>query len=174
MADQWANVGKEVIVATLDSTYERKPFGKVCELLAVAEHVIKLQANCDGCKINKASYTWRKIHSNEICLVGGAESYEPLCRRCFYIRSQNLHENDLDIQTELVQGNTQKDDIEDHLSTKDNSNTKSEISEDLHDINVQVTPLKLKDENIGGKQIPKKGKFVNDQCLENQEIEIKA
>ena len=44
-----ANKGIIVIVAALDGTFQRKPFGKILELLPLAEKVTKLTAVCVYC-----------------------------------------------------------------------------------------------------------------------------
>lgn len=40
---------KTVIVAALDGTYQRKPFGTVLDLIPLAENVVKLSAVCMIC-----------------------------------------------------------------------------------------------------------------------------
>lgn len=47
-----ANAGKVVIVAALDGTYQRQPFGAVCDLMARCEHVVKLTAVCTTCGLD--------------------------------------------------------------------------------------------------------------------------
>ena len=44
--EEMANTGKCVIVAALDGTFERKPFGSVLELIPLSESVTKLDAVC--------------------------------------------------------------------------------------------------------------------------------
>ncbi|RLN48305.1 hypothetical protein BBJ29_001534 [Phytophthora kernoviae] len=44
-----ANMGKVVVVAALDGTFERKGFQNVIELIPSAEQVIKLNAICASC-----------------------------------------------------------------------------------------------------------------------------
>jgi thymidine kinase len=50
LAEKLANQGKTVIVAALDGTFQRKPFGKVLELIPLAEDVTKLTAVCMICQ----------------------------------------------------------------------------------------------------------------------------
>ena len=82
-----ANDGKIVIVAGLDSTFERKPFGKILNLVAIAEKVTKLTSICAYC-YKLAAFTQRTIKSKEIELIGGEESYKPVCRKCFFEESK--------------------------------------------------------------------------------------
>ncbi|MCA1320308.1 thymidine kinase [Bacillus tianshenii] len=80
-----ANRGYCVITAGLDQDFRGEPFGKMPELLAIAETVTKLQAVCAVCG-SPASRTQRLINGNPACyddpiiLVGASESYEPRCR----------------------------------------------------------------------------------------------
>ena len=82
-----ANRGYRVIVAGLDQDFRGLPFGQVPQLMAIAEHVTKLQAVCSVCG-SPASRTQRLIDGepaafdDPIILVGASESYEPRCRHC--------------------------------------------------------------------------------------------
>ena len=78
-----ANSGTIVIVAALDSTFQRKPFGNIINLVPLAEKVYKLTAVCVYCT-QPAAFTQRTIESQEVELIGGAESYKPVCRQCFH------------------------------------------------------------------------------------------
>ncbi len=78
-----ANAGKRVIVAGLEMDYLARPFGPMPELLAVADHITKLQAVCVRCGA-PASFSHRKVPAEEQILLGSLEAYEPLCRRCFF------------------------------------------------------------------------------------------
>ena len=82
-AEEWANRGKVVIIAALDATFQRKPFNRVCELVAIAENVKKLHSVCNTCK-KKGSFTQRVSGGSEIELVGGVDIYKSVCRKCFY------------------------------------------------------------------------------------------
>ena len=57
-----ANMGIIVMVAALDGTFQRKPFGNIINLLPVAEKVTKLTAVCVYCS-SEASFTQRVIES---------------------------------------------------------------------------------------------------------------
>jgi thymidine kinase len=77
-----ADAGKRVIVAGLDTDYRAQPFDPVPQLLAIAEHITKTHAVCVVCG-NPANRTQRVVRRGERILVGGAEAYEPRCRRCY-------------------------------------------------------------------------------------------
>lgn len=87
-----ANRGHRVIVAGLDMDFKGVPFEPVPELMAIAEHVTKLQAVCSVCGA-PSSRTQRLIngepaHINDpIILIGAKESYEPRCREHHIIRT---------------------------------------------------------------------------------------
>jgi thymidine kinase len=74
--------GKRVVVAGLDGDYARRGFEQVVSLVPFSESVTRLAAVCSGCG-GDAHFSHRKINSLERELVGGSESYEALCRRCF-------------------------------------------------------------------------------------------
>ena len=60
-----ANLGKIVIIAALDGTYQRKSFGDVLNLVPLAESIVKLKAVCMLC-YNEASFTKRKGNETQV------------------------------------------------------------------------------------------------------------
>ncbi|MBN3535056.1 thymidine kinase [Mycoplasma procyoni] len=76
-----ADDGVRVIVSGLDMDYLRRPFGIMPSILAMAEHVTKLQAICVKCK-NAATTSFRKGNSRSLKLLGDIEEYEARCRSC--------------------------------------------------------------------------------------------
>jgi len=93
--EMWANMGIRVIVAACQSTYNRKPFKHIPELLAKSDIIVHLTAICVGC-YGPASFTERvrspsstpepsPSQASEIH-VGGSELYSPVCRDCYYER----------------------------------------------------------------------------------------
>ncbi|RYG55461.1 hypothetical protein EON66_05245 [archaeon] len=81
-SEAMANAGKVVIIAALDGDYRRKPFGRVLELVPMAEKIDKLTAVCMSC-FTDAAFTKRTIAATQIELIGGAEAYSPVCRACY-------------------------------------------------------------------------------------------
>jgi len=85
-----ANKNKRVICAGLDQDFRGEPFGKMPELMAIAEFVDKIQAICIVCG-NPATRTQRLINgkpakrSDPIVLIGAMESYEARCRKCHIV-----------------------------------------------------------------------------------------
>ena len=60
-----ANEGKTVIVAALDGTFQRQPFGSILNLVPMAESVIKLKAVCMIC-FSDAAFTKRLGSEKEV------------------------------------------------------------------------------------------------------------
>lgn len=81
-AEDCASRGITVIVAALDGDFRRKPFGRILELIPLAEKVDKLSAVCVGC-YGEAAFTERLTSATQVQLIGGADIYRPVCRRCF-------------------------------------------------------------------------------------------
>lgn len=88
-----ANQGVRVIAAGLDMDYRGQPFGPLPALMATAEYVTKVHAICVICG-NLANHSHRMDASNDaIVLLGETESYQPLCRDCFYERNAGPYNN---------------------------------------------------------------------------------
>lgn len=83
VANQLANRGIRVIVAGLDMDYKGNPFGPMPALICNAEYITKVHAICLKCG-NLANFSHRKSSDNNLVLLGETDSYEPLCRSCFY------------------------------------------------------------------------------------------
>lgn len=80
--DYMANKGKIVIVAALDSTFERKEFGDILKLIPLAENVVKLNAVCMVC-YDIASFSKRITDEKKLEVIGGVEKYMSVCRKCY-------------------------------------------------------------------------------------------
>lgn len=76
--------GKHVVVVGLDSDAERRPFGDVLALASLADSIEKKTALCRRCGDGTPAIFTRALTSKEDQVaVGGAEMYEPVCRRHF-------------------------------------------------------------------------------------------
>jgi thymidine kinase len=74
--------GKHVVVVGLDSDAGREPFGDVLALITKADIVEKKTALCRSCGDGTAAIFTRSVVSKERQVaVGGADMYEPVCRR---------------------------------------------------------------------------------------------
>ncbi|AEN03663.1 thymidine kinase [Yokapox virus] len=80
--ENMANKGKIVIVAALDGTFKRKPFGNVLNLIPLSETVTKLTAVCMKC-FKDASFSKRIGTETEIEIIGGKDKYLSVCRKCY-------------------------------------------------------------------------------------------
>jgi thymidine kinase len=89
VCNKLADMGIRVIVAGLDMDFRGLPFGPVPGLMACAEYVSKLHAVCMRCG-GLAQYSHRLSDAEKLVLLGEKETYEPLCRECFYDSNQNL------------------------------------------------------------------------------------
>ena len=77
-----ANRGIRVIVAGLEQDYRAKPFETIQAMLVEAEYVTKSLAICVICG-NPALRNQRLTKKGGQVVVGGADTYEARCRRCF-------------------------------------------------------------------------------------------
>lgn len=88
-----AESGKRVICTGLDLDFRGEPFGLMPRLMAVAEHVEKLQAICLECGA-PASRTQRLIegspasYDDPVILIGASEQYEARCRACHVVENR--------------------------------------------------------------------------------------
>ncbi len=82
VCNKLANKGIRVIVAGLDMDFLGKPFGPMPDLLAIAEHVTKVNAVCMQCG-SPAVYSYRTVANENKILLGEKDSYEPRCRACY-------------------------------------------------------------------------------------------
>ena len=77
-----------VIVAGLSGDHQRNPFGQVLDLIPLCNNLQKLTACCVTCQrqkkiIKEAPFTKRTIDVKGRVLIGGKESYIPVCRDCY-------------------------------------------------------------------------------------------
>lgn len=82
VCNELANRGLRVIVAGLDMDFRGKPFGPIPDLFAIADYVTKVHAICTRCG-NLAQYSFRKLASDKLVVLGEKDEYEPLCRACY-------------------------------------------------------------------------------------------
>jgi thymidine kinase len=90
VATHLAERGLRVILAGTDTDFRGEPFGMMGHLMAIAEEVTKLQAICVVCGDlacrNQRLVDGRPAHwDSPVVLVGGAETYEARCRKCFRV-----------------------------------------------------------------------------------------
>ena len=71
---------KQIYIGGLDGDYKQEPFkmSRLFDLIPYATTVTKLTAKCVECN-DIAPFTKRIIKSNQQILVGGSDSYKPVC-----------------------------------------------------------------------------------------------
>lgn len=77
--------GKIFHISGLDMTAEKKPFGLMPSLLAIADNIEKYVAICQDCDEENAIYSYFLGKKNTDILIGNHE-YIPLCRKCMQKR----------------------------------------------------------------------------------------
>jgi thymidine kinase len=76
------NYNLNIIVAGLDGDFQRQPLGDILALIPYADKCSKLTSLCNICKDGtEAPFSYRLIKSLDKILVGGAETYIPVCRK---------------------------------------------------------------------------------------------
>ncbi|HJU73294.1 MAG TPA: thymidine kinase [Gemmatimonadaceae bacterium] len=95
-----ANSGRRVIVAGTDTDFRGEPFGRMPQLMAIAEVVDKLHAICVLCGA-PATRNQRLIdgvpapYDSPTIMVGGREAYEARCRACHIVRKKDERQHKL-------------------------------------------------------------------------------
>ena len=83
-----AEKGKKFYIAGLDLTSDRKIFGKMGNLMELADYTERITCTCEICKKNNALYSYFKGSKN--CdIVLGDEQYIPVCENCYNLLSKN-------------------------------------------------------------------------------------
>jgi len=77
-----AEKGKKFFIAGLNLTAEKKPFGKMGDLLCVADNVQMLTAICEVCRCENAVFSYFK-GLKDCDIVIGDSQYLPVCRTCY-------------------------------------------------------------------------------------------
>jgi len=85
---KWLEQGKYIYIACLNGDYLMKPIGDIYKLYSTANKIIHKSANCECGK--EANFTARIIKSDKQELIGGADIYKPVCRKCYIIINNNI------------------------------------------------------------------------------------
>ena len=80
-------IHKHVIVAGLNGTFKREPFGQILQIDPLSDTHTKLTAWCLECsksrKRTPAPFTHRILTGGPVKQSGGIDKYIPVCRRCY-------------------------------------------------------------------------------------------
>lgn len=79
---EMASNGKKFFIAGLNLTSERKPFGKMGDLMCIADTVEIMTSVCEVCKCDNAVFSYYKGEKSDDILIGDNE-YVPVCRECY-------------------------------------------------------------------------------------------
>ncbi|KAJ3438356.1 thymidine kinase cytosolic [Anaeramoeba flamelloides] len=96
-AEKLANEGKVVLIAALDGTFERKPFGCITQLIPRCENLVKLGSVCMVC-YKEGSFSKRTTNEKQVKLLGGTEKYISVCRREYFESKSHKKENEQEQQ----------------------------------------------------------------------------
>lgn len=83
--------GKEVVVVGLDGDSDRRPFGRILDLIPLADEVVRITSLCKRCGDGTAalfSALVKGVKQGQVH-VGGADMYEPMCRKHYLKNKQN-------------------------------------------------------------------------------------
>lgn len=80
--EKMATEGKKFYIAGLNLTAEKKVFGKMGDLMCIADKVEKMTSICEICKSENAIFSYFKGGKNEEIVIGDKE-YVPVCRKCY-------------------------------------------------------------------------------------------
>lgn len=80
--EKLAEQGKKFYISGLNLTSEIKTFGKMGELMCIADEIHKLTAICEVCKCDNAIFSYYKGEKTGDIKIGDTE-YIPVCRKCY-------------------------------------------------------------------------------------------
>jgi thymidine kinase len=99
--NEMANLGKTIVVSALQSTFFSlqmnndlftRGWKSVLELLICCEEIIKLNAVCEVCEEEDASFSYKLDTTNkEIVQIGSKKDYMAVCRQCYNLRIKEIH-----------------------------------------------------------------------------------
>lgn len=78
-----AQQGKKFFIAGLNLTSEKKPFGKMGDLLCVSDHVVTMTSICEVCKRDNAIFSFYKGDTKSGDIEIGDDEYVTVCRDCY-------------------------------------------------------------------------------------------
>ena len=88
------NYNIDIIITGLDGDFEKNSIGQILELIPHAEKCKKINSLCNMCNDGtEGCFSFRKVESKNKILVGGFESYIPVCRKHYKELQKDLHKN---------------------------------------------------------------------------------
>lgn len=89
--EELSRKGYMIYVGGLRTTSEMQPFGKMCEIMSIADEIEILKARCEICG-EEAEYTACKVRKSEDTLIGDKDKYYPICRKCLNEEEERYEE----------------------------------------------------------------------------------
>ena len=80
--EKMAASGKKFYISGLNLTAEKKPFGKMGDLMCLADNVQMMTSICEICKSENAIFSYFKGKKDTDVYIGDSE-YIPVCRNCY-------------------------------------------------------------------------------------------
>lgn len=80
--EKMASAGKKFYIAGLNLTAEKKVFGKMGDLMCIADNIEKMTSICEVCKSENAIFSYFKGGKDTDIVIGDKE-YVPVCRKCY-------------------------------------------------------------------------------------------
>lgn len=77
-----AEKGKKFFIAGLNLTSDKKPFGKMGDLMCIADNIKMMTSICEVCKNDNAVFSYFKGQKDTEIVLGDTE-YIPVCRNCY-------------------------------------------------------------------------------------------
>jgi thymidine kinase len=76
-------LGKKIYIAGLDGDFERKPFGKIIDLIPLCDKITKLTSLCSMCKNGTLGIFSKRLTDEKEQTIIGSDNYIPVCRNCY-------------------------------------------------------------------------------------------
>ena len=87
---------KIVYICGLDGDFMRNRFGKILDLIPYCDQVVKLNSLCSVCRDGtKAAFSHRISRESGQIVIGGADSYVALCRKCYILSTCEVPSSDI-------------------------------------------------------------------------------
>lgn len=87
--EKMATEGKKFYISGLNLTAEKKTFGKMGDLMCLADNVQMMTSICEICKCESAIFSYFKGTKDNDILIGDSE-YIPVCRSCYNKLTKNI------------------------------------------------------------------------------------
>ena len=88
--EKMAEEGKKFYIAGLNLTSDKKPFGKMGDLMCIADNITMMTSICEICKNDNAVFSYFKGKKDSDIVIGDKE-YIPVCRKCYEKLQRNSY-----------------------------------------------------------------------------------